>query len=333
NIHHPHDSLFRHAMAHLPVAKDFFSQYLPTEVVKSIDLKSLTFCKDSFVDKHLKKSQVDVLYKAKFLQNDRSAYLYILVEHQSTEDYLIAFRLLEYQTKIIRQHLDQKKSKYLPLIYPFVFYTGTASIGSTVDLFELFDQYKNFAKQWLFGPYRIIDVKNVQDKDLIKHPWSGPLGFIYKHRALGDIITSFETLSEMLEKLPNNSDDYIEAMLSYILSQVEFEDKKEMQKEIENKFDGLLPFKKGTIGDYLFNRAVDKAYGKAYDQACKTVYAEAYHDAEKKCKTLGKQQGIKQNTIAITKKCLAMKFPIEQIMAISGLSREEIVALQAEIAS
>ncbi|MEM1244631.1 MAG: hypothetical protein AAGG80_07445, partial [Pseudomonadota bacterium] len=52
---------------------------------------------------------------------------------------------------------------------------------------------------------------------------------------------------------------------------------------------------------------------------------------------LGKQEGlvlgIEKQSIVVAKKCIAMQFAMEQIMEISGLTREKISALQTEISS
>jgi len=45
----------------------------------------------------------------------RRAYVYLLIEHQSSSDRLMAFRMLEYMVAIWRQHLiDNEKAKTLP---------------------------------------------------------------------------------------------------------------------------------------------------------------------------------------------------------------------------
>ncbi|KDO02204.1 Putative transposase, YhgA-like protein (plasmid) [Rickettsia tamurae subsp. buchneri] len=58
--------------------------------------------------------------------NNDKAYVYVLIEHQSSSDYWIAFRLLQYMLLLCERHKDvnkknntkQEKGNKLPLICP-----------------------------------------------------------------------------------------------------------------------------------------------------------------------------------------------------------------------
>jgi predicted transposase YdaD len=62
-----HDHAFRSAMSDLRVARDFLTHYLPTQVRKRINLKSLEFQKESFIDKELKLYVTDVYKFSRFI--------------------------------------------------------------------------------------------------------------------------------------------------------------------------------------------------------------------------------------------------------------------------
>ena len=99
---------------------------MPPEPIKNqLDFNSIEYCQTSFVDEKLKLSQTDVLFSASIAGS--SAYIYVLAEHESTVDLLIAFWLMKYLVAIWDYHIKQTKpSKALPLpmIVPLVFYTG-----------------------------------------------------------------------------------------------------------------------------------------------------------------------------------------------------------------
>ena len=90
-IHNPHDHFFRGAMINLKVAKEFFEYHLPLEVRAYLDLNTLEFQPGVYVNKALEGSASDVLYKVNYLKKQGSAYLYVLVEHQSSVEHMMSY--------------------------------------------------------------------------------------------------------------------------------------------------------------------------------------------------------------------------------------------------
>ncbi|MGB6977264.1 MAG: Rpn family recombination-promoting nuclease/putative transposase [Gammaproteobacteria bacterium] len=64
----PHDHFFRAAMSRQEVAKAFFEAHLPAHILKLVDLKTLTLCKESFIDEELKEVISDLLFSVNFNQ-------------------------------------------------------------------------------------------------------------------------------------------------------------------------------------------------------------------------------------------------------------------------
>ena len=68
----------------------------------------------------------DLLFRTTFDGDD--AYLYFLIEHQSSPDDLMAFRMLRYQVRIWERHLKTEPTTSgktgLPMIVPVVLYQG-----------------------------------------------------------------------------------------------------------------------------------------------------------------------------------------------------------------
>lgn len=85
----PHDRLTRAMMTNPKVSREFFEKNLPSYLKDKVDFASIHFQNTSFVDDKLRMSIL--LYSVK-IQNEDS-YFYLLVEHQSTPDKLMPFRL------------------------------------------------------------------------------------------------------------------------------------------------------------------------------------------------------------------------------------------------
>ncbi|HGJ5857641.1 Rpn family recombination-promoting nuclease/putative transposase, partial [Arsenophonus nasoniae] len=120
----PHDAVFRQFLSEKATAKDFFDIWLPDEIKSLCDLDSLKVESGSFIDSEMKNYQSDILYSVSTIKG--SGYIYVLIEHQSTPDKLIAWRLMRYSLAAMQKHLENG-NKQLPLVFPILFYCGEQS--------------------------------------------------------------------------------------------------------------------------------------------------------------------------------------------------------------
>ena len=127
NLVNPHDKLFRAVWSNPENAFGFLEHYLPGKVLQVLDIRSLEIAKDSFIEKELKDYYSDILYRVNLA--GKPGYIYILFEHKSYFDRNVHLQLLEYMTKIWRQHIknqkERKKGKNrLPIIIPILICHG-----------------------------------------------------------------------------------------------------------------------------------------------------------------------------------------------------------------
>lgn len=120
----PHDAAFRAFLTHPSTARDFIELQLPAELRAVCDLSTLKLESGSFVEENLRAYYSDVLYSLKTAAGD--GYIHVLIEHQSTPDRHMAFRLMRYAVAAMQRHLDAGHKK-LPLVIPVLFYTGKAA--------------------------------------------------------------------------------------------------------------------------------------------------------------------------------------------------------------
>lgn len=80
---------------------------MPAELRVICDLSTLKLESDSFVEDDLRQYFSDVLYSLKTTTGD--GYVHVLVEHQSTPDKHMAFRLLRYAVAAMQRHLEAGK--------------------------------------------------------------------------------------------------------------------------------------------------------------------------------------------------------------------------------
>jgi hypothetical protein len=114
---------------------------LPPEVVAQVDWDSLRREVGSVVDAELRERQSDLLFSAR-LRGGQPLLLYLLLEHQSSVDKWMAFRMLRYVMRQLERWRQQHpQSELLPVILPVVMYHGPEGQWTAArrmeDLFHL----------------------------------------------------------------------------------------------------------------------------------------------------------------------------------------------------
>ena len=139
SIHHPHDKLIGQVLSDLEEAARFLQAHLPQQLSQKIDWKSLTQIKGTFIDEEYEGSASDLLYLVQELGSQVPLLLYILLEHQSTVDKWMRFRLLKYMCRIWDESFKRfpKQKELLPII-PLVFYQGENSWTHSTKFSDLF---------------------------------------------------------------------------------------------------------------------------------------------------------------------------------------------------
>ncbi|MEM1243296.1 MAG: Rpn family recombination-promoting nuclease/putative transposase [Pseudomonadota bacterium] len=184
-ITNPHDKLFRASMMQIQVARDFLNAHLPRAMKQMMNLDELHYVQKSFVDKKLQEQIVDVLYQTKI--KDKTGYIYILCEHQSTVQKLLPLRMIKYILEILSFHQDSYAGQEFPIIYPMIFYTGSKRYTQSTNFFDLFGNNKKRMQTILTQPLQLIEVNKLDDREQQKHIWSGTLAYIYINMLEGGI--------------------------------------------------------------------------------------------------------------------------------------------------
>lgn len=114
----PHDALFRGTFSDVTHAAGLLRHLLRRSIPR-MQWSTLRLCPGSFVDRSLRNRHSDLLFTVQC--GDREAYLYLLLEHQSTSDPLMPFRLLVYMVRVWERHVREHPGvTRLPAIVPMV---------------------------------------------------------------------------------------------------------------------------------------------------------------------------------------------------------------------
>lgn len=133
-----HDTFFKAMLSRPEHAASFLQQVLPARIVARIDFSSLALSPGSYIDEVLKARYSDILFSVKLA--GRPALIYILFEHQSTTDGLMALRILRYEVRIWDRWLeDHPSAEKIPVILPVVLHHSPGGWQATTRFEELLD--------------------------------------------------------------------------------------------------------------------------------------------------------------------------------------------------
>ena len=134
----PHDAVFRLVLGEPANAASQLRAVLPHGLASRLDFRRLTQVSGSFVDATLRWRHSDLLFTVPI--DGREAFIYVLIEHQSSEDPLMPFRMLRYVLRIWDRYLaDHPEASRLPVVIPLVVHHNRRPWTSSSQLEDLLD--------------------------------------------------------------------------------------------------------------------------------------------------------------------------------------------------
>lgn len=142
----PHDAYFKAVFSQPENAIGEFKALLPPALLAALDWSTARVVPGTFVDPDLTSRHSDLLYEVSL--GGRAAFLYVLFEHQSRVDPLMAVRLLIYISRIwddwLRRH---EGASNVPPVIPLVLYHGKTAWSAATELLDVIDLPEGTAEQ------------------------------------------------------------------------------------------------------------------------------------------------------------------------------------------
>ncbi len=174
----PHDAVFKTFMFTPETARDFLEIHLPEPLRKLCNLQTLRLEPTSFIEKSLRAYYSDVLWSVE--TSDGDGYIYCVIEHQSSAEKNMAFRLMRYATAAMQRHLDKGYDR-VPLVVPLLFYHGeTSPYPYSLNWLDEFDD-PQLARQLYTEAFPLVDITIVPDDEIMQHRRIALLELIQKH--------------------------------------------------------------------------------------------------------------------------------------------------------
>jgi len=309
----PHDSLFKRIMENDIAAKEFLNEYLPQEVKDIVDLETIKVQKESYIEPNLTKRLSDIVYSVNTKDN-KDAFIYVLSEHQSSVDKLMAFRLWKYTLLLAERHIEKKEK--IPLIFPLVVYAGKAKYTAPKNLWSLFE-YPELAKNLLTEDHALVDLQAMSDDEIAKKKHLALFEYIMKHVQMRDMLKLWQNL---FEKLPDaviidkeHGYFYISNLLWYIDGKLSEEKRDELS---------------GLIIEHLPKEDGDKLMRTIADSYIDEGLSKGILIGEARGEAKGVAKGATTKAIEIAHRLLQENTNIKFIASVTGLSKDEILKIR-----
>jgi len=299
----PHDAVFRHILSQPETARDFLAIHLPEKLRALCDLSSLRLESGSFVEEDLRLSYADLLWSVNTASGE--GYIYVLIEHQSSPDRHMAFRLMRYAIAAMQRHLD-KGHRELPLVIPLLFYHGRISPYPCslrwLDGFQVPEQ----AESLYTGPFPLIDITCLPDESIMQHRRIAMLELLQKHVRQRDMLELHEQLVRLLA-LGYTGNAQLKTLLNYLLKAGHTADPAAFLQALADRTkDHQHKETLMNIAQYLREEGMAQGLNQGLSQG----------------RAEGRAEGIEQEALRIAKVMLEKGLPPETVTQLTGLAPE-----------
>lgn len=310
-----HDGLFKLFLREPATARDFLAAHLPQDIRARVRLDTLKLEPGSFVDQKLRELHSDVLYSVETAEGD-AGYIYCLVEHQSTADRMMAWRMMRYSMAVMDSHL-KKGHETLPVVVPLLFYQGTVRpYPYSTDWIDCFDA-PALAREVYSRPWPLVDVSVMEDRDLQSHRRMALLELVQRDIRHRDAASLLHDIVHLI-RLAGNTREQVEAVLCYIIYNSTTRESIESFTPLLNKLAGEIPEYKELIMDTMGTIAQ-----KIEEQTLQKGIAQGIQQ--------GIEQGIEQERLVAQRKLLETAYALldngvslDVVIKSTGLSRETL---------
>jgi len=287
----PHDAVFKTFLSRVETARDFIKIHLPPALLNLCDLNTLRLEPGSFIEDDLRQYYSDILYSLKTTCGE--GYIHVLIEHQSSPDRHMAFRLMRYAIAVMQRHLEAGHT-LLPLVIPILFYQGerTPYPYSMNWLDDFHDPQR--ARQLYDNAFPLVDITVIPDEQIMHHRSMAALTLVQKHIRQRDMARLLDQLAALLI-MEQMSRQQIVGLVNYMIRAGDAQSIEpllyELAQRVPKHGETLM-----TMAEELLQRGIQK----------------------------GKLTAL----LEIAQKMLQRGFDSQAIMEVTGLSKDELQQLE-----
>jgi len=301
------DRGYKLLFSHPRMVEDLIKSFVKEEFIDKIDYSTLKPVKSSFVSSGFRARETDVIWTLNI--DGKEAYIYILIDFQSTVDKFMSLRLMTYIGLFYEHLLKEKKKKKKPLpdklppVFPILLYNGKRKWSAPLHISELIDISWPSIRKYIpqFTYYKI------EEND-------------FPREALKDIENLVARLFLIELSEINELVDIIDDTVKIL--------KKEVNKELQRDFGlwvrGILGKKHVELDlSKLDEMEVRPMLLETLDKFEKDIFKKGKKEGREEGKKEGREEGIKKGKIESARKMLMAGMDRKEIAGILEINEQE----------
>ena len=304
-----HDKVFRDLLNIKEEALILINKALKPrkEIEEEIELYNSRFITSKYKDR-----ESDIIYKVK------NKNIFFIIEHQSTIDYSMVYRMLEYSIEIMRQIIQGKENKRktykYPLIIPIVIYTGDKKWDAKLSMKEIKEKAQWYEEQ---EDISLVDINEYTKEELLEEKnLLSKVMLLEKSKNEAEFI---ENVEEILEIADDRNIDKLKDIIIYkAYDALEQEELEEMLNKMKNKKEESIM----TLGERIRRNEREERM-KARNEGKIEGIKEGINE--------GRMEGITEAINTTIKKMLLLKLDEDIIKEVTGAKDNELQKLKKEL--
>ena len=318
----PHDEFFKTTFSNQRVAEAYIRRFLPSPLVKNLQLEKLELAKASYISKQLKPYFSDIVYTCPY--HDDTINLSFLYEHKS---YPVAYphiQILRYILEVWERNIREKNP--LQITVPMLFYHGQLD-WEYQPFSNYFPGLDDVLSRYIpTFDYEFLNIREWPDERILKlreaflvnallvfkHIWDE--SYIQKN-----INQFFIFLEEHMDK--PEGENFVERIFVYLIRSSVFENVK-LKDMVDNIKDS---FRKPAKSAY------DRLIGEGIKEGMQKGIKEGIKEGKKEGLKEGKELGEAEKTLRFFKNMHLEGFDLPTISRLLGLTHAQAEVLLAKL--
>jgi len=243
-------------------------------------------------------------------------YVYALIEHQSSPDKHMGFRLTRYAIAAMQQHLDAGNDT-LPLVVPLLFYHGkTSPYPYSTNWLDEFDS-PELARSIYTNSYPLVDVTVIPDDEILQHKRVALLELVQKHVRQRDLLDFADTVVTLLLE-HYLTDKQLDSLMEYLVRVGETSNLERLVRTLA---------KQVPEHEEKFMTIAEQLEARGREQGLKQGLQQGIEQGRQEGEEFGRQEGWQKAQLNIAKKMLLAGLDTKLILETTGLSEQELAKI------
>ncbi len=272
----------------------------------------------SYIRQDLEKQESDLVYLIPLLPllgteaEPKEVLLYILIEHQSSIDYGISFRVLAYLVNLwydlyknTNENLRRHKTWRLPPVFPIVLYNGNDPWDAPVSLKEIVEHSELFGDYIPNLKYHIIDIGHYDPNKLAAlHNALSSLFLLEQSHDQTALSKSLEEISDVFSQEKNA--ELWKAVFQWIIIKLKLNFSKTSPEALTQLEEAILKKTKKeghtmleTVVNKIFEQGIERGIQEGIQKGKQEGLQEGIEQGRQEGKQEGLQEGMKKSILKL----------------------------------